>query len=368
MELVQLVDTGYRVGPTENLRMTWMNASNPDYTAATNTTVEKSTPAPEAPPLPSNTSSSMGAAGEDFFRMIVENGEDLFAVLDLDGHRLYNSPSYERLFGAPGLKRGSDSFAEIHPEDREKVVSAFQDTVRTGRSHRLNFRFMLADGTVRCMESCGALIRDSSGEPLRVAVVSRDITEHEEQERQIHHLAFYDSLTQLPNRRLLRDRLELAMATSRRSGRHAALMILDLDNFKQLNDQQGHAVGDELLVEVGRRITACLRETDMVARYGGDEFVLLFGELSPDRRESMRQATVVAEKIREVLAEPYLLTLGSGASNRKTIRHQCTASTGIALFLGQETDMDVVLQQADRAMYRAKADGRNGIRFYESGD
>ena len=318
------------------------------------------------PPQPDATTSGLPEpAGEDFFRMLVEHGEDLFAVLDLDGHRLYNSPSYQRLFGGNGPRQGSDSFAEIHPDDRDKVMAAFRDTVHSGRSHRLSFRFVLADGRVRCMESCGTLIRDSRGEPLRVAVVSRDVTEREEQDRQIHHLAFYDSLTQLPNRRMLRDRLELAMATSKRSGHHAALMTLDLDNFKLLNDQWGHAVGDELLIEVGRRITACLRETDMVARYGGDEFVLLFGELSPDRRESLRQASLVAEKIRDALAEPYQLTLVQEDAPQKTVAHLCTASIGAVLFLGQAVGMDEILLRADRAMYRAKAEGRNAIRFDE---
>ena len=146
------------------------------------------------------------------------------------------------------------------------------------------------------MESCGALIRSSQGDPLRVVVVSRDITERMKNVEKIYNLAFYDALTQLPNRRLLTDRLEQAMAASKRSGKHGAVMLLDLDNFKTLNDIHGHSMGDALLKDVGRRITTCLRETDTVARLGGDEFVLVLGHLDKDRAESIIQSNVVAER------------------------------------------------------------------------
>jgi diguanylate cyclase (GGDEF)-like protein/PAS domain S-box-containing protein len=301
----------------------------------------------------------------DFFRLIVENSEDLFAVLDLDGRRLYNSPSYAQLFGDIDHMKGSDSFAEIHPEDRESVKAAFRETVQTGHSHRLSFRFVLADGVIRVMESCGVLIRSSQGTPLRVVVVSRDVTERMKSEEKIYNLAFYDALTQLPNRRLLSDRLEQAMAASKRSGEHGAVMLLDLDNFKALNDIHGHSMGDALLKEVGRRITTCLRETDTVARFGGDEFVLVLGQLEKDRAESNIQANVVAEKVREILAKPYVLKQQTIGGAESELTYHCSASIGVVLFINHEFSIEDVLKQADIAMYQAKRAGRNSIQYYD---
>ena len=287
---------------------------------------------------------------EEFFRAIVESGEDFFSVVDLEGRRLYNSPSYASILGDIESMKGSDSFAEIHPADLDLVKSAFEETVRSGRSHRLNFRFVLPDGSIRYMESCGALIRNSQGQASRVVVVSRDISERMEKEQEIYNYAFYDALTQLPNRRLLNDRLEQAMATSKRSGRYGALMYLDLDNFKLLNDTHGHAAGDLLLPEVGRRITGCLREMDTVARLGGDEFVLVLCELDKDKDRSTRQSGVVAEKIRAILAEPFELKFHWENNVETTVEYQGTASIGVVLFIDHETSREDILQQADRAM------------------
>jgi len=145
---------------------------------------------------------------EEFYRMIAENTDDFIAVLDLEGRRLYNSPSYSRLFGDPELMKGTDSFAEIHPDDREHVRRVFKETVQTGIGLRIEYRFVLPDGNIRYMESCGGMIRNSRGDASRVVVVSRDITERIQAEDQIRTLAFYDSLTKLPNRRMFDDRSE----------------------------------------------------------------------------------------------------------------------------------------------------------------
>lgn len=304
---------------------------------------------------------------EDFFRMIAENVEDFIAVLDLEGRRLYNSPSYAKFFGDIEAMKGSDSFAEIHPDDVERVKQSFRETVRSGRGHRLNFRFMLADGSIRFMESCGGLIRNSHGQAFRVVVVSRDITGRIKDEEEIRSLAFYDTLTQLPNRRLLNDRLDQAMAASKRSGRYGALMFLDLDNFKPLNDMHGHKTGDLLLMEVARRLTSCVREMDTVARFGGDEFVVVLSELDVGKAESVAQAGIVAEKIRTILAEPYLLKIQPDGKAETTAEHHCTSSIGAVLFINHETGVEDILKCADMAMYKAKEGGRNMIRFFDPG-
>ena len=303
---------------------------------------------------------------EEFFRTIAENAEDFIAVIDLEGRRLYNSPSYAKLFGSTEAMKGGDSFAEIHPDDSERVKQAFRDTVRSGRSHWLNYRFVLADGSTHYMESCGALIRNSQGQALRVVVVSRDITERLKEDEEIRSLAFYDTLTQLPNRRLLNDRLDHAMAASKRSGHYGVLMFLDLDNFKPLNDTYGHNVGDLLLVEVARRITSCVREMDTVARFGGDEFVVLLSELDADKDESIAQASKVAEKIRAILAEPYALKFQPDGKAEATVMHHCSASIGVVAFINHKNSAEDIIKFSDLAMYRAKEAGRNSIRFYNA--
>lgn len=192
-----------------------------------------------------------------------------------------------------------------------------------------------------------------------------DITSRKAAENEIKNMAYYDALTLLPNRRMLIDRLNQAMATSSRSRHYGAVMFLDLDNFKPLNDKHGHAVGDLLLVEVARRITSCVREMDTVARFGGDEFVVMLEELDADKATSILQASLVAEKIRTILSQPYILTNMKESQVTTDIVHQCTSSIGVQLFAGHEISADDILKQTDLAMYQAKRVGRNSVHFCE---
>jgi diguanylate cyclase (GGDEF)-like protein len=184
-------------------------------------------------------------------------------------------------------------------------------------------------------------------------------------EAKILRLAFYDPLTQLPNRRLFSDRLSQAMAETKRTKIYCALMFLDLDNFKSLNDTQGHATGDLLLLEVAKRLKACVRAIDSVARFGGDEFVVLVGGLSSDQTTSKSQVAGIAEKIRLSLAKPYLLTVRHADQPDVVVEHRCSASMGVVVFIKQEADESDLLKWADAAMYQAKNAGRDAIRFYE---
>jgi len=183
-----------------------------------------------------------------------------------------------------------------------------------------------------------------------------DITERKAAEEQIHSLAFYDPLTQLPNRRLLLDRFGQAQLASVRRKNYGAVLFLDLDNFKQLNDTQGHEVGDLLLVEVAQRLLACVRAEDTVARLGGDEFVVVLEELSEDAQIAAGQAREVAEKIRLTLDAPYSL---------KGTLYKSSPSIGICLFKGTDETVNELLTCADQAMYQAKAAGRNAVRFHD---
>ena len=223
-------------------------------------------------------------------------------------------------------------------------------------AHRINDN-LTRDGQLLTCEWFNAWLPERHGEPREVVSLANDITERRRLEEQIHQLAFFDPLTRLPNRRLLHDRIERIIAAARRNGRHGALMFLDLDNFKPLNDSHGHEVGDLLLVDAAQRLQGSLRATDTVARFGGDEFVVLLGELDGEATRARDQAEGIAREILEALAEPYRLTRPDGMG---TVEHRCTASIGLALFdgLGNEED---ALRRADTAMYRAKEGGRNRI-------
>lgn len=207
-------------------------------------------------------------------------------------------------------------------------------------------------------------IFEDNGTLANYVGIFSDITQRKATEQEILTLAFYDPLTRLPNRRLLNERLEHAMSVGKREGRYSALMFMDMDKFKQLNDTHGHGMGDLLLVEVARRITACVREADTVARFGGDEFVVMLGPLDEDKAISAALAGAVAEKIRAILSEPYVLTLEHDGFPAITVEHHCSSSIGVVLFLGHSSSAEEIIKWADIAMYQAKADGRNLIRFF----
>lgn len=201
-------------------------------------------------------------------------------------------------------------------------------------------------------------LRNTKNEIIGLLGVYDDITQRKLLEEQVRQLAFHDALTGLPNRRMLADRLSQTRLASQRNGQCAALILLDLDNFKSLNDTRGHEAGDLLLLEVAGRLQSCVRAIDTVARLGGDEFVLLLSDLNEEQTTSMAQAALVAEKVRFKLSQPYLITSVAG-----TIEHHCTASIGVTVFVGDQLSQDEILKCADKAMYLAKGKGRNQVHF-----
>jgi diguanylate cyclase (GGDEF)-like protein len=184
------------------------------------------------------------------------------------------------------------------------------------------------------------------------------------QRDQLRELAFHDALTGLPNRLMLNDRINQAMAASKRSGLYGAVMFIDLDNFKPLNDAYGHEVGDLLLKDVARRLNESVREMDTVARVGGDEFVVMLSGLCADRAASTEQAAGVAEKIRASVVVPYRLTVPTHAQADDVVEHHCSASIGVVMFADHEASHTDILKRADVAMYQAKDAGRNTVRFW----
>jgi diguanylate cyclase (GGDEF)-like protein/PAS domain S-box-containing protein len=199
-------------------------------------------------------------------------------------------------------------------------------------------------------------VRDERGRVSNYVASLTDISERKSAEEKIKHLAFYDALTGLPNRRLLRDRVQQARAMSRRSGQHAALVFLDLDNFKNVNDLYGHQVGDELLCQVAGRLRQSLRERDTVARLGGDEFVLMLEGLESRAEEAASQIEQLGAKVLDALRQPYLAGGHSLFSS---------ASLGVVLFNDEQHSVDELMQRADLSMYTAKAAGKNALSFYD---
>ncbi len=200
-------------------------------------------------------------------------------------------------------------------------------------------------------------VTDDEGDVENYVAVFTDITQKRRADETIHRLAYYDPLTELPNRRLLRDRLQQARQSSERSRRHAAVLFIDLDRFKMLNDTRGHEMGDLLLVEVARRLIAGVRASDTVARQGGDEFVIVVGDLAIDEAQAREQVERIAAALRVSLTQPYDLA---------GYEHYSTPSIGIHLFVGQQQTADELVERADVAMYQAKRSGRNRVGFFDA--
>lgn len=260
-------------------------------------------------------------------------GASLEAVVGKDDSAFFDEATARVL-------RGNDSRVI---ERGERVAD---EEVNTGR-----------DGTVtRAFMSVKIPLRREDGEVYALCGISTDITQRKAMEDEIRQLAFYDPLTGLPNRRLLIDRLQQQLANSARGGRGGALLFIDLDNFKTLNDTFGHDRGDELLRHVARRLSLCVRDGDTVARLGGDEFVVMLGDLGASVEEAASRARLVGEKILDRLGQPY--TLGDQVQFS-------TPSIGVTVFIDNLFSVDDLLRQADLAMYQAKAAGRNTMSFFD---
>lgn len=260
---------------------------------------------------------------------------------------------------AQDLEHGKSWTQWVHPDD---LPNAQLEMRRHLNNQTLFFeaeyRAQHHDGRWLWLSSRGKVVQTSpSGEPMRVVGTVMDITARKGAEEAIRQMAFQDALTGLPNRRLLLDRLQQALLTSARHKRCGALLFLDLDKFKHLNDTLGHEVGDQLLQQVAQRILTNVRAVDTVARIGGDEFVVLIADLSESRDDAKLHASMVGQKILTSLNEPY--DLGPH-------RHTSTPSIGATLFTGAELSPADVLRQADMAMYEAKAKGRNRLQFFEA--
>ena len=266
-----------------------------------------------------------------------------------------HSPGWQEMLGyAFGeIESLNQSFAErVHPEDTTLVTRALEDcTDGKTESYSCELRMRCKDGSWKWILSSGMVVRrDPSGQPLRMIGTHIDIHERKEAEALVRQQAFFDPLTDLPNRRMLRDRLEQEISRNRRDGRKMALLLMDLDHFKEVNDTMGHDAGDVLLVEAAKRLRACVREHDTVARMGGDEFTLLITAL-----DDAATLEPVLHKLLETMARPFEM---------QGERVFVSASIGVALHPDDGTDAEVLYKSADQAMYEAKAMGRNRFSFF----
>ena len=299
------------------------------------------------------------------YRLLIEDAQDVLWRTDGQLVLTYISPADEKMRGFRADEVVGHSVFEMFTDEGVEVIKsmlrrrAMEDAAGgTERFLRFQVEHRCKDGRLIWGEMLSKPDRNAQGEIIGYHGITREITERKRLEEQVRQLAFHDPLTRLANRSLMLDHLEQAMSASKRSQRHGALLFLDLDNFKPLNDTHGHGVGDLLLIEVAERLKACVREADTVARFGGDEFVVLLSELSTQPGEAAEQAVAIAEKVRTRLAEPYVL---QSAPSAPAIRHECTASIGVAVFRGRDESQNAVIDRADAAMYQAKEEGRNRI-------
>jgi diguanylate cyclase (GGDEF)-like protein/PAS domain S-box-containing protein len=285
---------------------------------------------------------------------LLDKAQDAIVVVDMDDRILYWNKGAERLYGWTGNDVAGRLAADVFQTSGEAAASA-QSVAEQGEwnGELAHFR---RDGTRLSVESRRTLVRGDDGVPRAILAINTDITNRKAAEAKVEHLAYYDVLTDLPNRLLLRERLGESLGAAIDRGHMGALLSIDLDDFKTLNDTLGHDIGDLLLAQVADRLTACVRAGDIVARIGGDEFVVLLECSSADSAETAVQATAVARAILAAFGKPYHLS---------SYEYTSTAGVGITFFPETPDSVDNVLKRAELAMYRAKAQSRNAMCLFD---
>jgi diguanylate cyclase (GGDEF)-like protein/PAS domain S-box-containing protein len=297
-----------------------------------------------------------------YTRSLFESNIDALLTTDPDGIITDVNKQMEALTGSTRDELIGAPFKDCFTE-RLRAQDAIRMALSTKKLTNYELTARQRGGSVTVVSCNVTTFYDRERTLLGVFAAVRDITERKRAEQEILDLALHDALTHLPNRRLLTDRLSLMAAASKRSGRCGALMFMDIDRLKPLNDLYGHQAGDQLLIEVARRIGACVREIDFVARFGGDEFVVILSELDAQRVESTRQAAAVAEKIRATLAQPYSLVLQTPDREPLSVQYHCSASLGAVVFFDDDVSQDLLLKWADAQMYVSKEAGGDRVSF-----
>ena len=287
----------------------------------------------------------------------LQRARDAIIALDMHSAISYWNRGAERLYGWRAPEVLGKRFCDLLCARRDAYETAFAHTLAEGEWTG-ELAHVRRDGSMLDIDTRWTLLEadKATGAVRKILVIGSDISERKLNEARIFHLAFFDHLTDLPNRANLLDHLRRALLGSARSRKCGALMFCDLDNFKYLNDSQGHAAGDALLQAVARRLEGCVREADMVARLGGDEFVVLIQPVEDTREAAASQAEIVAAKVVAALAAPFQLG---------ELVHSVSVSVGVVTLCGTHDTVESTLRQADAAMYQAKAAGRNTFRFHD---
>lgn len=308
---------------------------------------------------------------EALHRLLTEDTLDVIWKTDRNLHITYISPADERLRGFKAEEMLGRHVFDLFDDDGVATVKellrrrqAWPPQMPKPGFLRFEAQHRCKDGRLLWGEVMSKADLDEHGVVTGYHGITREINERKMLERQVHQLAFHDALTELPNRRLLHDRLTQAMAASCRSGNCGAVLFLDLDDFKSVNDRHGHDVGDALLLQATARLKRCVRRADTVARFGGDEFVVLLAGLDNDADRSAERATNVATKILRALDRPYRLSARQADGRFADVEHRCSASIGVTVFAGNEMSATDILKWADVAMYQAKDAGRNTLRVH----
>lgn len=297
-------------------------------------------------------------ANSKLYELMVKNSDDAIITKNLDGTITSWNPSAQALFGYRAEEMIGQSVYKLIPTDCYDEEEAVRAVVSQKKSVRqLETVRLHKNGSLLNVSITLSPIVDETDTVIGISKVVRDIHKLKQLLAEIQTLAFYDQLTKLPNRYLLLERLKAALPLSEQDQQYGAVLYLDIDKFKTLNDSQGHAAGDKLLVEIAARLKSSVRETETVAHLGGDEFVVLLESLGTEALEASKIAAHVAEKIRATLTAPYTIN---------DFLYHSSPSIGVYLFLGRKDSVDEVVKRADIAMYQAKSSGRNCVRFYDA--
>ncbi|MCE9686441.1 sensor domain-containing diguanylate cyclase [Shewanella sp. AS16] len=276
---------------------------------------------------------------------------EAICVVDENGKFLYLSSGFKRILGYEIQELLGRSMLEfVHPDDRERTLKAAREIMADGAKVDFENRYLRKDGQIVDIQWCAQW---NATDKVRIAV-ARDVTKHKEQLSLLQNLAFYDQLTQLPNRALCSDRLRQAFARARREQTQLALLFVDLDKLKYVNDTEGHQAGDRLLLRTAHCLSGCVRDSDTVSRFGGDEFVVILDEI-----EDEDKALMIANKILSQLRTPPASSLPTAAADSYVIQ----ASIGVATYPKHARDEHSLLAAADRAMYLAKRLGGDRIQL-----
>jgi diguanylate cyclase (GGDEF)-like protein/PAS domain S-box-containing protein len=289
---------------------------------------------------------------EEKYRTILESIEEGYCEVDLAGNFTFFNDSMSRIFGYPKEElMGMNNRQYTDRENAKKLFQAFSQVYRTGEPHRgYEYEIIRKDGTKRYVETSVSLRKDASGHPTGFRGIARDITERKRAEEELAYRATHDLLTGLPNRMLFKDRFNMAIVQAQQTHKKLAVIFLDLDRFKEVNDTLGHDAGDELLYAVGNRLIDLVRKTDTVARMGGDEFLLLLPNIV--RAEDAINITRI---VLDVLGQPFFL-----------VGHEVSISTsiGVAIYPDDGLDIDTLVNRADKAMYEAKQRGHHTYSYF----